>query len=77
MYPPDNFPSVSSLINAEYVSVYDDETSDDIIITKDEVDWEYKLEYGTPDTVGWIYEFKPSILWDYPANVISKKNMWV
>lgn len=68
LYRPDcdNFPSVSSLIDAEYVSVYDDETGDDIIITKDEVDWEYELEYGKPDTVGWVYEFKPSILWDNP-----------
>lgn len=53
----DNFPHYGSLVVAKYGYVsFDDES--DILQNIDEVDWEYKKEYGIPDTVGRVYEFE-------------------
>jgi hypothetical protein len=52
----ENFPHYDSLVTVEYVYVIDEDESEKLV-NADDVDWEYKEEYGAPDTVGWVYEF--------------------
>lgn len=49
------FPHYDSLVTAEYVNVIEEDESEKLV-NADDVSWEYKDEYGTPDTVGWVYE---------------------
>lgn len=52
-----NFPHYDALISAEYVYVID-EDEENKLVNKEDVGYEYIREFGTPDTVGWIYEFE-------------------
>lgn len=52
----ENFPHYDSLVTVEYVYVIDEDESEKLV-NADDVGWEYKEEYGVPDTVGWVYEF--------------------
>ncbi len=52
-----DFPHYDSLVTEEYAYVIDKDDSN-ILVNKEEVNWEYRQEYGTPDTVGWEYGFE-------------------
>lgn len=49
-----NFPSVESLLVATYC--YVDEGGSTQLVEKSDVRYEYILEYGDPEEVGWVYE---------------------
>lgn len=51
----ENFPHYGSLVTNEYVYVIDEDESE-TLVNADDVDWDYKYEYGDPDVVGWVYE---------------------
>ena len=52
----DNFPHYDSLVRSEYVYVFnEDDTAE--LVDADDVSWKYKYEYGTSDVVGRAYEF--------------------
>ena len=52
-----HFPHYDSLVIDEYVNVIDEDGSG-LLISRQMVDRKYEMEYGIPDTVGWIYEFE-------------------
>lgn len=52
----DDFPHYDSLVTSEYVYAIDEDENQTLINT-DDIGLDYKAEYGTPDTVGWGYEF--------------------
>lgn len=52
-----DFPHYDSFVAAEYVRVTDEDETDKLV-NKDDVSWEYEREHGSPDTVGWVYEFE-------------------
>jgi len=51
----ENFPHYDSLVTNEYVYVIDEDESE-TLVNADDVDLDYKYEYGDPDVVGWVYE---------------------
>lgn len=51
----ENFPHYGSLVTNEYVYVIDEDESE-TLVNADDVDLDYKYEYGDPDVVGWVYE---------------------
>lgn len=66
-YPEcDDFPHVDSLVDSEYVWAFDEESEEDVLIEKDELDSDYEYYYGVPDTVGWDYTFDVTELFANP-----------
>ncbi|KOA21178.1 NACHT domain protein [Clostridium homopropionicum DSM 5847] len=60
-----DFPHYDSLVRTEYVYVFDEDESQ-TLVDADDVNWEYKDEYGTPDPVGWVYEFDVEAIREEP-----------
>ena len=61
-----DFPHYDSLVTNEYVYVIDEDESETLVNAED-VDLDYKYEYGTPDVVGWLYEFKVEDVRENPS----------
>ena len=51
-----DLPHYDTLVKTEYVYVIDEDESEKLV-DADDVSRDYKDEYGTPDIVGWVYEF--------------------
>ncbi len=51
----ENFPHYDSIVSNEYVYVIDENESETLVNAED-VDSDYKYEYGDPNVVGWVYE---------------------
>ena len=60
------FPHYDELVTTEYVYVYDEDENTNLVDAA-VVDWAYKNEYGTPEVVGWIYEFDVETVRKNPA----------
>ncbi len=57
-----DFPHYDSLVETEYVWAVD-EDEEEVLITLDELDCDYEIEYGTPDIAGRVYGFHIEELW--------------
>ena len=62
----DDLPHYDTLVKSKYVYVIDE---DDVekLVDADDVSWDYKYVHGTPDIVGWIYEFDVEDVRKQPA----------
>ena len=61
-----DFPHYDTLVTTEYVYVIDEDESQKLV-NADDVSRDYTNEYGTPDVVGWIYEFDVEDVRTQPA----------
>ena len=54
-YGVDDLPQYSELLQDEYVLIVNEDEEQELV-SRDDVSYQYRIEHGTPDTVGWYYE---------------------